>query len=900
MGEWLNSLKLRVRMLWRRQQLERDLNDELSFHLAMRERTLRGSGDTQPAMSTRVRFGNVVAVREDLREVWRIAPRAGAFARDLRYAARALSHAPTFALVVVLTLGLGIGTNTAFFTVVNAVLLRPLGYVEADQLVSLHESFSRGQNFRLPFSSLDFDDFRNYQQSFAGAAAYRNVAFEVSGHGVPERLFGAKASADLFNVLGVSPGIGRTFTPEEDRPGANVALLSWGLWQRRYGGSPTIVGQTITLDRVAHTVIGVMPEGFAFPRRGLAFNGEPADVWVPIAFTPRERVERGNMHMNNVVARLRPGITLDTARADLDLVSERIAANYPAGLRNAGFEPFLLAQPFRDEISGRLEKPLVMLMAAVGLVLLVACANVANLFLSRLAARSREFAVRTALGARRTQVVQLLLAEALLLSFAAGAVGIAIAYWAVRAAPAVLTRTVPGLHDLVIDWRVLAFTAAVSTATAVIFGLLPLPLLDRRDPVDSLRDDPSRTSGGGKVRVQRALVVLTVSLACVLLAGAGLFIRSFVSLVTTDLGFRPGHVLTASMTLPRTFYATATSVRTFQDSLVNRLSALPGVRGVSVATDLPLGYADTRVFTPEGSTMPEGARPATNLSWVNGAYFETLGMTLQRGRFFTPDEHAEIRRVVVVNEKLAALAWPGQDPVGKRLKWGIAQSQAPWLTVVGVIADVTDGPIGTEPGVHAYEPFRQFPDAFLNGAPTSFGRDLKAAILTETDPRALGAIVRQELSTLDPQLAVETIQTMEAQVSEVLAPQRFSAGLVAAFAAIALLLAAVGLYGVLAFATVQRSKEIAVRMALGAARASVLRMVIGQGARLVLIGLLAGLAAALGVTRIVSSLLYQTSPYDAVAFLVVPLVLTPVALLASALPAWRASRVDPSRVLRAD
>ena len=716
---------------------------------------------------------------------------------------------------------------------------------------------------------------------------------------MPERIFGAKASADLFNVLGVTPGIGRTFTTEEDRPGANVAVLSWGLWQRRYGGSP-MIGQTISLDRIAHTVIGIMPDGFTFPRRGLAFNGEPADVWVPIAFTPRERVERGNMHMNNVVARLRPGVPLETARADLDLVSKRIAANYPASLTSAGFDPFVLAQPLREEISGRLEKPLMVLMAAVGLVLLVACANVANLFLSRLAGRGREFAVRTALGARRAQVVQLLLAEALLLSFAGGALGIAIAYWAVHAAPAVLTRTVPGLQDLVIDWRVLAFTAAISTATAMIFGLLPLPLLDRRDPVDSLRDDPSRTSGGGKVRVQRALVVLTVSLACVLLAGAGLFIRSFVSLITTDLGFRPGHVLTASMTLPRTFYASATSVRTFQDSLLNRLTALPGVRGVSVSTDLPLGYSDTRVFTPEGRTIAEGARTATNLSWVNGAYFETLGMTLKRGRFFTPDEHAENRRVVVVNEKLAALSWPGQDPVGKRLKWGLAQSQNPWLTVVGVIADVADGPIGTEPGVHSYEPFRQFPDFFLNGAPTSFGRDLKAVVLAESDPRALSAIVRQELSKLDPQLAVESIQTMDAQVSEVLAPQRFSTMLVAAFAVIALLLAAVGLYGVLAFATVQRTKEIAVRLALGAERGSVLRMVLGQGGRLVLMGLTIGLLAASGMTRIVSSLLYHTKPYDVVTFAMVPAVLSFVAFFACALPAWRATRVDPSRVLRAD
>ena len=898
MAEWLSSLRLRLRALLQRRQLERDLQDEVAFHLAMREEQLRGSGALDAAVRARRRFGSVTRIREDLRETWALAPSLSALLRDLRYAARTLRSSLGFASVVVLTLGLGIGANTAFFSVVNAVLIRPLGYADADRLVSVHEGFS--QAHRLPFSALDFDDFRSYQQSFEAVAAYRGLPLEISSGGPPERITGAKVSAELFRTLGVGPVVGRTFSTEEDHPGVNVAILSWGLWQRRYGANPATLGQSIQLDRQPYMVVGIMPAGFVFPQRGPQFNGEPADLWVPLAVTDRERIERGSMHNKSVIARLKNGVSFQAAQAELDALAERIAANYAPALRNAGFSPRLFAQPLREEISGRFQAPLLMLLAAVGLVLLVACANVANLILSRVAARTREFGVRTALGARRAQLVQLLLCEALLLSAAGGVLGIAVAYGAVRAAPAVLTRTIPGLHDLAIDFRVLAFTGVVCLATAVIFALIPLPALDRRNPGDSLREDPSRTTAGAsKLRVQRGFVVLTVSLACVLLVGAGLFIRSFAALVATDIGFRPAQVLTASMTLPRTFYTTAVSVRTFHESLSRNLSALSGVRSVAVATDLPLTTSELRVFTPEGAMMPD-ASPATTLTWVHGPYFETLGMTLTGGRFFADAEHAQNRRVVLINEKLAALAWPGQDPVGKRLKWGVAAGQNPWLTVVGVIRNVADGPIGAEPKVHAYVPFRQFPDFFLNSAPNQFGRDLKVAVLAEGDPRALAALVRQEISKLDPELALQSIQTMDEQVSDVVAPQRVSTLLVGVFAAIALLLASVGLYGLLAYTTGQRQKEIAVRMALGAERGAVIGMVIGQGARLVAMGLFVGLLGSLALTRVVASLLYQTNPYDPLAFAIIPAALIPAAFMACALPAWRAARVEPTTALRAD
>ncbi len=900
MAEWFTHLRLRLRALLRRTTLEQDLEDEIAFHLAMREKQLEAAGTPNPHAAARQRFGGVAKIREDVRETWMLAPSLGTIAADIRYAARTLARSPGFTLVVVLTLGLGIGATTAFFSAVDAVLIRPLGYRDVDRLVLVYEAFPQARIDRLPLSPLDFDDFRQYQGSFETVAAYRGVPFELSGDGEPERIHGAKISADLFRVLGVSPIAGRTFAPSEDRPGVNVAILSWTLWQRRYAGASSVLGKIISLDRQPCTVVGVMPAGFVFPRRGPQFNAEPADVWVPIAFTDRERAERGTMYNNSVIARLKDGMSPGTAQADLDLTASRIAANYPAIVRDAGFSPRLFARPLREEISGRLQAPLLTLLAAVGLVLLVACANVANLMLSRLASRTGEFAVRTALGARTRRLVQLLLSEALLLSVLGGLLGTAVAFAAIRTIPAVLARAIPGLQEIAINVPVLAATAAICVATAVTFTILCLPVARRGTTSDALREGASRLTGGfHRLRLQRAFVVATMSIACVLLVGAGLFIRSFATLMSSDIGFEPSHVLTASMTLPRSFYATADRVRGFHAALARNLSALPGVRRVAITTDLPLTTYENRVFTPEGAA-PGDTQPTTSLTWVDGAYFEALGIALERGRFFEGDEYTRNRAVVVVNEKLARASWPGQDPIGKRLKWGSAASPQPWLTVVGVIRDVADGSIGTSPGVHAYEPFRQLPDAFLNGATNQFGRDVEAIVRADGDPRALAGLVRREIWKLDRQLAIERIETMDEQVRSAVAPQRASMLLVGSFAGIALLLASIGIYGLLAFTTKQRHKEIAVRMALGAGRPTIVRMVLGQGVRLVGAGLLIGLTGAVLLSRAIAPLLYRTDPHDMIVFAIIPTVLVPVALCACVLPAWRAARVDQASALRAE
>ena len=892
MAEWLTGLRLRLRALLRRRRHDDDVRDELEFHMAMRAEALGSRADA------RRRFGNPVAIGEDLRELWSLAPRLDALARDVRFAARTLASRPGFSVAVIVTLGLAIGATTAMFAIVDAALIRPLGYVGEDRLVSLHERFSKASIDRLPFSALDFDDLSRYQQSFASVAAYRTLAFEISGDTRPERVSAARVSPGLFELLGVSPMTGRAFTADDYRPGVNVTILSYALWRDRFGGDRSVVGRTIRLDRQGYTIVGVMPDRFMFPRRGAQFNAEPADLWVPLVFTARDRLERGAMMMNSVIGRLRDGVSIGAAQAELDVVGERIAGAYPPAVIAAGFSPNIMATPLREEISGRLTKPLLMLLSAVGLVLLVACANAANLMLTRVIRRKHEFAVRRVLGAKRVQLLHLLLAEALVLAACAGALGLALAYWAVKVAPLVVLRGVPGVQELAIDYRVVLFTGLVCLATAVFFATIPIPALDRRDAGDTLRNESPRNTA--QLRVQRGLVVGTVSLACVLLAGAGLFLRSFAALVSIDIGFRPAQVIAASMTLPRTFYSTAESVRGFHDALSARLSAIPGVKSAAIATDLPLSSYDTRSFGPEGGSVAPGASLTTNLSYVDGPYFETLGMTLAAGRFPTSDEYRNARNVVVVNERLANMAWPGQNPVGKRMKWGTASGQAPWLTVIGVIRDVADGPIGATPGSHVYVPFRLIPDFFLNTATNQFGRDVKVMVLTQRNAADIAPLVRREISKLDAELAVNDVMLMDQQIRETVAPLRVSTAIVAAFAGVGLLLASVGLYGLLAFAIGQRQKEIAVRVALGADRRAVVRMVATQGLWVVIWGLLFGLAAAVGAARVASSLVYQSDPLNIAAFMIIPLALVPAALLACAIPAWRAARMDPVVALRAE
>ena len=902
MTEWLHSVRLRLRAAFGRRQLEQDLRDEMAFHVAMRQEQLGSAGAANAGAEARRKFGNRARIAEEMRDGWALAPRLASVARDFNYALRTLRRHPAFALVVILTLGVGIGINTAIFSIVNAVLIRPLPFEEPERLVALEERLS-GFEFGAPFSPPDFLDVEREQQSFDNVAAYVNVALELSGTGEALIIDAARVSARLFSILGVPPHLGRGFTTDDDRPGIDVAVLSWGLWQRRFGGSPDVAGRSVTLDRRPYTVIGVMPPGFEFPRRGPQMNNRPADVWLPLAFTDGQRQARGNEFNHGAIARLKRGTSLEEAQAELAVLTRRINQRYPAALRGTGFATELAAVPLRDAITGRVERPLILLLAAVGLVLLVACANIANLVLSRAASRSREVALRTALGSSRRRLLQLLLAEALVLSLAGGAAGIAIAAAVVAALPTAVAETLPATAAVALDVRVLSFSGALAIATSVIFALLPLLTVERLPVGRALQEEAARTTSGlRRHRVQAALVVSTVVLSCVLLAGAGLFIRSFAALMATETGFNAERVLTAAIALPRAGYQRAANVRAFHESLVRQSAALPGVRSAAITTDLPLSRYERRTLSAEGVTLGADSPRNTNLSWIRGPYFATLGIRLRSGRFFTEIEDAERRNVVIVNERLAAAFWPGQDAVGKRLRWGldVPQNQSPWLTIIGIVDNVADGPLGVEPYLHAYEPFAQFPVFVLDNVPTAFGRHVSLALRTDGDPRVLAPAVRAEIARIDPHLAIQSIATMTDRVAEVVAPRRFSMAAVGAFAAGALLLAGIGLYGLLAFSVAERRREIAVRLALGAEPAEIVRMVVSQGLRLVSIGLVLGIAVAFSAAGAVDSFLYRTGHHDAVAFAAIPVVLTAIALIACLLPAYRASRVQSLTALRAE
>lgn len=913
MAEWLNSLRLRMRSLLRRPALDRDLHDEMDFHLAMREEQLRQSGAANAGDAARRRFGSTTRIREELRDAWAVAPRLSSVVHDVRYAARTLVRHRAFAGVVVLTLALAIAINTATFSIVNAVLLRPLGFPDEERLVSLREGRS-GVDFGGfgSFSPPDYLDVEREQQSFKDVAVWMPMAAELSGTGEAARIVGARVSAALFRVLGVSPLLGRTFTAEEDRPGADVAVVSWGLWQTQYGGDRSIVGRTIVLERRPHTVIGVMPAGFEFPGRRLIIGGpfgEPGDVWVPIAFTDGQRQASRNANSNySAVARLKPGVSLDQANADLEAIAARITERYPPAPREVRASSIdLSAIPLHEQIAGQFERPLLLLLGAVGLVLLVGCANIANLVLSRAASRSRELAVRAALGSSRMQLAQLLLAEAAVLSLAGAVLGILGSRLIVWALPTAVAERLPTSGVIPVDGRVLVFAAALTIATTILFALLPLVGMERHREAGVLQEEASRTTTSARGhRVQAGLVVSTVALACVLLVGAGLFIRSFSALLGEDTGFDPDRVLAVSMTLPRAGYSTAASVRTFHRELFSRGAALPGVRSAALTTDVPLERYERRALTAEGVEAPGGDRPSTNLSWIYGPYFETLGIPLTRGRQFEEVESVEAHSVVIVNERLARTFWPGQDPLGKRIRWGInvpdtPRNPNPWLTVVGVAADVVDGPPGTEPYLHAWEPFSQFPDIHLDNVSNVFyGRLVKLALRTDADPRALVSRVRAEVAEIDGQLAIQSIETMDERIDEATAARRFSVITLSAFAAGALLLAAVGVYGLLAFSVAERRREIAVRLAMGAEPRAIVGMVIGRGLTLVAIGLAAGVIVSLAAVRAVTSLLYRTDGHDSLTFGAVTVVLMAVALAACAIPAYRASRVEPLAALRVE
>lgn len=816
--------------------------------------------------------------------------------QDLSYGLRTLRAKPTFTLIAVLTLALGIGGNVAMFSVVNAVLLRPLPFLNSSQLVLVHEGAPTLGFAKIGFSAPDLLFYEQSQSSFQGMAPYQNKNFELSGAGEPRRITAARVAWNLFPLLGAQPLLGRSFRREEDRPGIPVAMLSYGLWQSAYGGSQKVIGHTVTLDRIPYTILGVMPREFRFPLPGTSSNNAPAELWVPMAFTKTELEGWGNMFNNDVVARLKPGVTLLQSRLEAQAAAKRILQAYPPELLKVFSNATLVVQvdPMQAEISGGVRPVLLVLQGAVGLVLLIACTNVALLLLSRASGRGREIAIRAAMGASRYRLIAQLLTESFLLALVGGAMGLGLAICSKALLLKHIPAGIPLPAEVPLDSSVLFFTLGTILLTAVVFGLAPAIHATRTGLWTSAQAAVrSGTGSRTKHRVQDAFVAVEFGLALLLLVGAGLLLRSFSKLVAADPGFQPDKVLAMAVPLPAEAYPRADQVRNYYQQAIQQIAEIPGVISAAAANDLPLNGNELDAVQVEGQ---EKSTPAVRQSWVLGDYLETMGIPLVRGRYFTPQDRHGSQLVTIISQSMARELWPSQDAIGKRIRRGDPGN--PWRTVVGVVGDVPDADLSSQPTPHSYSPFLQEDDDFIADTVGGSLRNLSLAVRTRGNPAGMAAEIVRSLHGLDPAIAVSNVRLMQTEISDSVAPQRFNATLVGIYAGVALLLALVGIYGVLAYMIMQQTHEIGIRMALGAQRRQILQLVIARGMQLVTIGAAAGLLGAWGVTRLMGSLLYGVAPSDPLTFLSVTGLLATTALLACYIPARRAAKLDPAVALR--
>ncbi|HSF40154.1 MAG TPA: ABC transporter permease, partial [Thermoanaerobaculia bacterium] len=807
-------------------------------------------------------------------------------AQDLRYAVRLLLKSPGFTLLAAITLALGIGANAAIFSIVNSVLLRPLPYQAPDRLMIVYSQFPTMNFDRFWVDPMEYWEYSQKNRSFEKLGAYVTGAVNVSGGEEPVRADAALASAGLFEALGVDAQLGRYYGAAEDLPnGEKVTVLSDGLWRRAFGADRGILGRRIKVDGADRTVIGVMPPGFAL-------GNERIDVWIPLALDPASPGFRGN-HYLYLVGRLKPGVSLAQARSELNGLVARWELEIPDNHTPEPEGHPLIIQPFLEDLVGDVRPKIQLLMGAVGLVLLIACANVANLLLARAEARQKEIAVRTALGADRGRLVRQFLTESVVLSLFGGVLGLVLAYWGVRAIVVANLESIPRVDEIGLDGRALLFTLGISLLTGLLFGLAPALHARTGAFFASLKEGGQRTTAsGGRLLLRRALVVTEVALAAMLVIGGGLLIRSFWLLTQVDPGFDPKGLLSLQIALPDATYPDDNQVNAFYTRLVDRLKQLPGVEGAAAVSGLPpnrqVNANDTEF---EGVPEPPNG-PIHNVDYwqfVTRDYFHTMGIPVLEGRAFTPSDARGTPGVVLVNQTLANLFWPGQSPLGKRVKApGGPNAEAPWLTVVGVVKDVKQGGLDKKTGTELYFLTDQSPDTVGAAADTMY-----LMLRTEGDPLRLVDSVREEIRRLDPALPLADVRPMTDVIFASVAQPRFVAFMVLVFAIVALALAAIGTYGVLAYTVEQRTQEIGVRMALGAQARQVLGMILAQGAWLVGLGLVLGVAGSLALRKVLASVLFGVTPTDPVILGTVVLVLSAVAFAACYLPARRATRVSP-------
>jgi len=800
---------------------------------------------------------------------------------DLRYAVRILTKNKAFTLVAVFALALGIGANTAIFSVVNAVLLRQLPYPLPDRLVMAWETEKSGAPTLV--SPGNFADWSEQNESFQQIAALRGWDANLSGVDEPERFRGAMGTARLFEVLGVAPMLGRTFSHDEDQPGSNrVVVLSYGLWKQRFGSDPQIVGRTVTINGIARAIIGVMPAHFRLPIVTIGKSSEQTEIWTPWVMDSSYR-KRRDVGQLLVIARLNQGATVEQARAELSAISYR---SNPTPAADQRLEAQVV--PLHQSLVGDVRPALLLLLGAVAFVLLIACANVANLLLARGAARQKEMAIRAALGAGRRRMIRQLLTESTLLALTGGVIGLLFALWSIDALVALSPADLPRLEDIGIDLRVLGFTLVVSLLTGVVFGLAPAWQSSRTDLNKSLKEgDGTSTAGFGRRRLRNLLVISELAVAVVLLVGAGLMIKSFVRLINVDAGFDAQNVLTLAVSLPGAKYPESEHQRAFFQQLILRMESLTGVRSAGAVSAVPLtGWQNKTSFAIDGRREMSQTE---ELHAASPGYFEAMGIPLLRGRTFTEQDQINAERVVIVSEGLAHRYWLAEDPIGKRIQLG-GDVHEPWRTIVGIVGDIKQSGLDSESTREYYISYLQ--DTW------GMTSDMTVVMRTVDNPLSLVSGARSQVRALDKDLPAYNIRTMEELRAVSAASRRFQMILLGSFGALALLLAAVGLYGVMSYSVTQRRHEIGIRMALGARSRDVLKLVVSQGLALTVAGVILGLIGSFALSRLIASLLYAVSPTDPSTFIVVPLLLGAVALLACYLPARRASKTDPMIALR--
>ena len=822
----------------------------------------------------------------------------GTLLQDLRFGFRLLLKNPGFSAVAILALALGIGANTAIFSVVDAVLFRPLQFERPNSLVAVWErDLKKGEDHDSVMAG-NFVDWKNRSQIFEAMSAHAGGSVNLTGLAEPERIRGARVSAGLFPLLGITPQVGRVFSPDEDQPGhQRVVIIGDRLWRSKFGGDPEVVGRWITLNNQDYEVVGVMPAGFALPLN------EDSEIWTPLVFTNEELTHR-NSHYLKVLARLKPDVSLEQANAEMTSLAAQLETEYPKSNDGTGAAVFSL----HSEIVGDVKRPLLIFLGAVAFILLIACANVANLMLARAASRQREIAVRIALGASRWRLVRQMLIESVVLALAGGAAGLLLSLWGIEFLSAAAEgMSAPRARSIGLDGRVLLFTFGASVLTGLIFGSVPALQASKPDLNDALKEGGRSSGSLRRNRTRNLLVASEMALAFVLLVGAGLLINSFLKLRAVDPGLKPGNVLTMNITLPRQKYAKSEQVISFHRQLLEQVAAVPGVETVGSVTALPYG-GSTNSFGYTIESPVSGDQTTSIISQLASAhFFRAIGIPMLGGREFNEGDVDGAAPVVIVSDALAKRFWPDQEPLGRRIKWGNKEFGSPWMTVVGVVGDVRQRGLDTQPRPTLYVPSLQLGEPIkmqvgitLRDLMTDDARSIELVVRSTSGVAGLQNAVRAAVWNVDPNQPVVRIKTMEQILADTMIVQRFSTSLLAGFAGIALALAAAGIYGVISYSVTQRTHEIGIRMALGADQRDVLRLVVGQGMVPALIGLGVGIAGAIGLTRFMRSLLFNVSVTDPITFGVIGFLLFVVAVAACYLPARRAARVDPMIALRCE